>query len=428
MSFIDKTSKIIEDKIAPPLIKVSENKYIDAIQKTFVSFMPLLIIGSVFILIAALPIPGWDKIVAPLSGKLWGAVNSTFGLMSIGIALGVGYYLSSYYHKKDSEVDPFSGALITLFCFLSLYPVGANANGSTFITADNLGSTGIFAAIIVGIITVEIYRILINKRITIKMPEGVPPMVAGAFTALIPGFVAITLWWLVRQVMNIDIPVLIMNAFKPLVAAGSSVYAQGAAFLIDRLLWFVGIHGTNVVTSVMEPIWTQMLAQNVAAVKAALPAPEIVTEPFLNVFVRVSFLPLIVLMLRSKVKRYRTLGKLALPAAVFNIAEPIMYGLPLVLNPLLFIPWIVGYMFVFVFDFVMVAIHLVPVPYIMVPWTMPGPIAAFLGTGGSVAAAILSTASYVIMGFIWYPFFKALEKRTLREEGNEESDSGMNLG
>lgn len=420
MSFIERTTKTIEERIAPPLIKIAENKYLDAIQKTFMSFMPLLIIGSFFILIAALPIPGWDKIVAPIVGKLWGAVSSTFGLMSIGIALGVGYYLSSYYHKKDSEVDPFSGALITLFSFLILYPVGVTDKGAAFIPADNLGSTGIFAAIIVAIITVEIYRILINKRITIKMPEGVPPMVAGAFTALIPGFVAITLWWLVRQVMNIDIPVLIMNVFKPLVAAGSSVYAQGAAFLIDRLLWFVGIHGSNVVTSVMQPIWTQMLADNIAAAKVGLPAPHIVTEQFLNLFVRVSVLPLIILMMRSKVQRYRTLGKLALPAAIFNIAEPIMYGLPLVLNPLLFIPWVVGYMLLFVVDYIIVAIHLVPVPYIMVPWTMPGPIAAFLGTGGSFGAVLLSIASYVIMGFIWYPFFKALERKTLKEEGNEE--------
>lgn len=420
MTFIERTTKTIEEKIAPPLIKIAENRYIDAIQKSFMSFMPLLIIGSFFILLAALPIPGWDKLVAPIVNKLWGAESSLFGLMSIGIVLGVGYYLSSYYHKKDSEVDPFSGALITLFCFLILYPVGVNSKGASFIPADNLGSTGIFAAIIVAIITVEIYRFLINKRITVKMPEGVPPMVAGAFTALIPGFVAITMWWFVRQILNIDIPVLIMNAFKPLVAAGSSVYAQGMAFLIDRLLWFVGIHGTNVVTSVMEPIWTQMLAGNVAAAKAGLPAPNIVTEQFLNVFVRVSFLPLIILMMRSKVKRYRTLGKLALPAAIFNIAEPILYGLPVVLNPLLFVPWVVGYMFVFIFNYIIVAIHLVPVPYIMVPWTMPGPIAAFLGTGGSIGAALLSAASYVIMGFIWYPFFKALEKKTLKEEQNEE--------
>lgn len=422
MTVIDKITKIIEEKVAPPLIKVAENKYMDAIQKTFLTFMPFLILSSVFILVAALPVPGWDKIVAPIVGKLWGAVGSIFGLMSIAVALGIGYYLSSYYHKRDHEVDPFTGALIALFSFLILYPVGVNDKGGAFIPADNLGSTGIFAAIIVAIITVEIYRILINKKITIKMPEGVPPMVAGAFTALIPVFVSITFWWIIRQLLNIDIPVLIMAAFKPLVAAGASVYAQAAGFFIDRILWFVGIHGSNVVTSVMQPIWTQMLADNIAAVKTGLVPPHIASEQFINLFVRVSPLPLIILMLRSKVKRYKILGKLALPAAIFNIAEPILYGLPLVLNPLLFIPWVGGYMFLFVFNYIIVAIQLVPIPYLMVPWTMPGPIAAYLATGGSWRAGILSIISYVIMGFIWYPFFKALEKKTLREEEQQEFD------
>ena len=422
MTVIDRITKIIEEKVAPPLIKVAENKYMDAIQKTFLTFMPFLILSSLFILLAALPVPGWDKIVTPIVGKLWGAVSSIFGLMSIAVALGIGYYLSSYYHKKDREVDPFTGSLIALFSFLILYPIGVNDQGIASIPAANLGSTGIFAAIIVAIITVEIYRILINKRITIKMPEGVPPMVAGAFTALIPVFVSITLWWIIRQVLNIDIPVLIMGAFKPLVAAGSSVYAQGTGFFIDRILWFVGIHGSNVVTSVMQPIWTQMLADNIAAVQAGLTPPNIASEQFINLFVRVSPLPLIILMLKSKVTRYRTLGKLALPAAIFNIAEPILYGLPLVLNPLLFIPWVGGYMFLFAFNYVIVAIHLVPIPYLMVPWTMPGPIAAYLATGGSWRAGILSIVSYVIMGFIWYPFFKALERKTLSEEREQESD------
>ena len=416
MSFVEKVSQVVEKKIAPPLIKISENKYMDAIQKTFMSFMPILIIGSFFILLAALPIPAWSKLITPISGKLWGAVNSSFGLIAIGISAGMGYHLATYYHKKDNEVEPFSATLIVIFSFLMLFPIGVDDKIGAYIKADNFGSTGIFAAIISAIITIEIYRILINKRITVKMPEGVPPMVAGAFTALIPGFICITLWWVVRQIFNIDIPNVIMNAFKPLVAAGASVYAQFVGFLLDRLLWFVGLHGSNVVGSVMGPIWTQMATENVAAVSAGMAAPHIASEQFLNYFVRVSMLPLILLMLTSKVKRFKTLSKLALPASIFNIAEPIMFGLPLILNPLLFIPWVFGYLLLFIINYALIAINLVPAPYIIVPWTTPGPIAAYLGTGGSWIAAIVSVAGYVLMGLIWYPFFKALEKKTLEEE------------
>lgn len=416
MSFIDRTSDFVEKKVAPPLIRISENKYVDAIQKTFLAFMPILIIGSFFILLAALPIPAWTRLIGPIMGPLWGAVNSTFGLIAIGISAGMGFHLGTYYNKQDSEVEPFSTVLVVLFSFLILFPLAEHEDIGLYMTANNLGSTGIFVAIISAIITVEIYRVLINKRITIKMPEGVPPMVAGAFTALIPGFVAIAFWWIIRQVFNIDIPNLIMGVFEPLVAAGASVFAQFIGFTLDRLLWFVGLHGSNVVGSVMQPIWTQMATENVAAVKAGLPVPFIVSEQFLNYFVRVSMLPLILLMMNSKVKRFNILGKLALPSSIFNIAEPIMFGLPLILNPLLFIPWLFGYLLLFVLNYLLVIINVLPAAYIIVPWTTPGPIAAYLGTGGSWRAAIISVLGYVLMFFIWFPFFKALEKKTLEEE------------
>ncbi|AST57010.1 PTS lactose transporter subunit IIC [Thermoanaerobacterium thermosaccharolyticum] len=416
MSFVDKISQVVERRIAPPLIKISENRYIDSIQKAFMAFTPILLIGSLFILVAALPIPAWTKLITPISGKLWGAVNSTFGLMAVGPSFGIGYYLASYYHKKGSEIDPISAALISLFSFLILFPVGAAKDNSLFIPADNLGGTGIFSAIIVAIISVEIYRFFINKRITIRMPEGVPPMVADAFTALIPGFAALLLWWIIRQILNVNVPVVIMNAFKPLVAAGDNIVVVSAGFLLDRLLWFVGIHGSNVVASVLQPIWSTMLAQNVAAAHAGLPIPHIGSAEFLNYFPRVSMLPLIIWMLFSKDAGLKKLGQLAFPASIFNIAEPIIYGLPLVLNPFLFIPWVLGYLFLVVFDYAVVAAHLVTVPYISIPWTTPGPLMAYFGTGGDWRALILSILNYIIMALIWYPFFKVYERSRLKKE------------
>lgn len=214
-----------------------------------------------------------------------------------------------------------------------------------------------------------------------------------------------------------------MAGFTPIIAGGASFIAQFIGLLIDRLLWFVGIHGTNVVTSVMQPIWLDELAKNAAAVKAGEVIPYIASEQFLNYFVRVSMLPLVILMLMSSVKRYKTLGKLALAPSIFNIAEPVIFGLPIILNPILFIPWVFGYLFIFVFSYVVIAIGLVPAPYILVPWTTPGPIGAYLGTGGSWAAAILSLLNYVIMFFIWLPFYKIVEKQALKEQDEVESNT-----
>ncbi len=420
MAVMDKLTNAVENKIAPPLIKISKNRYLDSIQKAFIALMPVIILASFFVLLASFPIKAWQKMIEPIVGYFWGANGSTLGLLSIGLAIGVGYFLSKYYQEKNANVNPFSGAIISLFSFLMLFPVGVSEEIGAYLPANNLGSTGMFAAIIVSIISIEIYRFLIQKNIVIKMPEGVPPMVASAFTSLIPVFAAVTLWWVIRFLFQIDIVNLIMTGFEPIVAGGASFIAQFVGVFIDRLLWFVGIHGTNVVTSVMQPIWLDMLGSNVKAAEAGLAIPYIASEQFLNYFVRVSMLPLVVLMLISAVKRYRTLGKLALAPSIFNIAEPVIFGLPIILNPILFIPWIFGYLFIFTFSYLVIASGLVPAPYILIPWTVPGPIAAYLGTGGSWAAALLSTLNYVLMFFIWLPFYRIVEKQALKEQRENE--------
>ncbi len=422
MSMMDRLTNVVENKIAPPLIKISKNRYLDSIQKAFITLMPIIIIASFFVLLASFPIPAWQKLIEPISSYFWAGNSATMGLLSIGLSLGIGFYLSGYYKQYDDKVDPFSGAIISLFSFLMLFPIGTNDKIGAYLPADNLGSTGMFAAIIVGIISIEIYRLLVKKNIVMKMPEGVPPMVANAFTSLIPIFVTVTLWWIIRYPLNLDIVGLIMAGFKPIVAGGASFIAQFIGVFLDRLLWFVGIHGTNVVTSVMQPIWLDMLGQNQAAAEAGNVIPQIASEQFLNYFVRVSPLPLIVLMLMSSVKRYKTLGKLAVAPSLFNIAEPVIFGLPIILNPILFIPWVFGYLVIFVFSYLVIASGLVPAPYILLPWTTPGPIGAYLGTGGSWAAAILSTLNYVIMFFIWLPFYRILERQTLKEQSETENN------
>lgn len=422
MSMMDRLTNVVENKIAPPLIKISKNRYLDSIQKAFITLMPIIIIASFFVLLASFPIPAWQKLIEPISSYFWAGNSATMGLLSIGLSLGIGFYLSGYYKQFDDKVDPFSGAIISLFSFLMLFPIGTNDKIGAYLPADNLGSTGMFAAIIVGIISIEIYRLLVKKNIVMKMPEGVPPMVANAFTSLIPIFVTIALWWIIRYPLNLDIVGLIMAGFKPIVAGGASFIAQFIGVFLDRLLWFVGIHGTNVVTSVMQPIWLDMLGQNQAAAAAGNAIPQIASEQFLNYFVRVSPLPLIILMLMSGVKRYKTLGKLAVAPSLFNIAEPVIFGLPIILNPILFIPWVFGYLVIFVFSYLVIASGLVPAPYILLPWTTPGPIGAYLGTGGSWAAAILSTLNYVIMFFIWLPFYRILERQTLKEQNEIENN------
>lgn len=413
-----KITDFIENQVAPPLIRLAEVRYLQVIQRTFMALMPILIFSSLLILIAALPIPGWDKIVAPLTGQLWGGVNSTLGFFAVAVAIVSGYYLGEYYRDKGYNITPITTAIMSFIGFMMFFPMFNTQDGKLVVNSGNFGSTGLFAAIIISICVVELYRLFIKYNLTIKMPEGIPPMVLEAFTSLIPSTLVMLIAWLISQVLKVDVPTLVNSLFAPLVSAGKGPVPQFISFFLDRLLWFTGIHGTNVVSSVMQPIWTQMITENMEAYKAgAHIIPNLFTAEWCNYFIRISVLPIAFLAARSKVKRYKTLGKLCLPASVFNIAEPVMYGLPIVLNPILFIPWVVGFSALWIWTYIFTAVvHLIPPIIIQVAWTVPAPIAAYLGTGGNVPAMLFSCLNYVILGVIFYPFFKVLERQELKAE------------
>lgn len=418
---MDKLVNFIEVKLAPPLIKISQNRYLDAVQKAFMSFMPYLLISSFFLLFTSLPIPGWKELVTPLTPLFGRMINGTLGIIAIGISLLLGYHLGAFYEKKDNRINKISTALLSVVSFLLLFPITVTEDGATIMNAAYFGSTGIFSALIVSIISVEIYRLVIKKNLVIRMPEQVPPMVTQSFMAIIPAFLTLLFWFLVIIFGGLDLPGLVDKAFAPILMAGSSAFAQFIAFMLDRVLWFVGIHGSNVVGSVMSPVWTQMISENIDAFAKGADVPYLFTNVWLEYTVRVSLVPLVVLMVFSKVKRYKTLGKMALLPAVFNIAEPIMFGLPLVLNPILFIPWVLGYAVVFGISFIFTGVlHLIPPMVATVPWTIPGPIAAFLGSNGNIWATLVSCLNLILMFFIWWPFFKVLEKQEVAAEREQQ--------
>lgn len=414
---MDKFTNFIETKLAPPLVRISQIRYLQAIQRVFMTTMPVLIFSSFLILAVALPIPGWDKIVADFSGKLWMGVNSTLGLLSLLVAILCGYHLGAYYQEKGEKALPINTAIVAFLSFMMFNPIFVTTEGQAVVSATFFGSTGIFAAFFISFTSVEIYRFFLNRNFTIKMPAGVPPMVVDAFTSLIPSMVAIGAYWLIAQVAEINILQIINDGFQPLVTAGKGPIPQFFSFFLDRLLWFTGIHGSNVVQSVMKPVWIQMFTENAEALQQGLAIPNLLTEEWCNYFVRISVLPICVLAATSKVKRYKTLGKMALPASIFNIAEPMMFGLPLILNPILFVPWVFGWSLLWIWTYIFTAIIPILPPVItQVAWTVPCPISAYLATGGSWVAGLFSLGNYFIIGLIFFPFFKVLEKQAIKEE------------
>ena len=427
---MEKLTIFIEEKLAPPLIRLSETRYLQALQHTFMTMMPYMIIGALAVLVlnlgglfnanTGLNMPGVadaiNNFIAPHRPWLGQITRITIDIMGIMTAVLNGYYLATYYSKKNNKISGIVGGslgFVSFLAFIDISALSANFGWPTFI----LGAPSIFGAIFISIAAIEIYRCLVEKNVTIKMPDGVPPMVTAAFTSLIPVTVVIIVMSIIGMAFEgFDLLQVINQAFSHLVVAGSGPVPQFIGWMLDRILWFVGLHGSNIVGSVMGPIWQTSAAENVAAFEAGQAIPHMFTSGWINFYVRISVLPIALLCWQSRSKRFKSLGKLAMPGSIFNIAEPIMFGLPIVLNPLMFVPWVFGFGLMFIFFAILGVFGITPPVIAPVVWTMPAPLGAWIGTGFNIIAPILSLLAYVMLYFIFYPFFKIMEKQELANE------------
>lgn len=439
VTVLDRITTMIDQKIAPPLLKISQNKYLESLQRTFMTLMPYMILGATATLIlnlgglfasgTGLNLPqladAINAVIAPMRPFLLQIVFVTINLLALLTTILNGYYLADYYHEKNVKINPIAcGAvsMIAFLCFIDFGQLSANFDWPNYI----LGSPSLFGGIVISICAAEIYRWCIVRNITVKMPDSVPPMVADAFTSMIPVVVIVIVFSILgRGISNFDFLAIINKAFSYLVVGGSGAAAQFLGFFLDRILWFVGLHGSNVVGSVMQPIWTTMITDNINAFAANQAIPYMFTEQWINSYVRVSLFPVALLCVMSNVKRFKVLGKLSLPGTIFNIAEPIMYGLPIVLNPLMFVPWVLGFCATFLFNVVLSFLGMTPPIISMVVWTMPAPLAAFIGSGFQWTALVVSLLNFVLIFLIFLPFFRVMEKQELEKEREIEEAKGL---
>ncbi len=432
---LDRVTRFIEEKIAPPLLRLSQVRYLEALQRTFVTLMPYMILGATATLIlnlsglfateGGLNLPGVanaiSAVVEPCRPWLLQIVFVTINLLALITTVLNGYFMADYYHTKDENISPIAGAVVSFvafLCFIDFSQLSANFDWPSYI----LGSPSLFGGILISILAIELYRFLIGKKFTIKMPEAVPPMIAAAFTSMIPVSVVIVVCSIVgRGFASFDFLAMLNHLCAYLVVGGSGPVAQFAGFLMDRLLWFVGLHGSNIVSSVMQPIWTTMITDNINAFAAHQAIPYMFTEQWINFYVRCSVFPIALLCTMSKVKRFKVLGKLSLPGTIFNIAEPVMYGLPVVLNPLLFVPWVLGFGVLFIFNAILGVLGITPAMVSMVVWTMPAPLASFIGSGFNPVAPLITLVNIVLIFLMFLPFFKVMEKQELAAEKQYET-------
>lgn len=413
---MDKFMNYFQERVVPPLVRVGNEKHLLAIRNGITITIPFIIVGSLFLILGNMPFEWWPDFIGKLGPMMNVVVNCSFGVLGVLAVIGIGYNLAKIY-----ELDPITGAVMSLVAFLL-----TQVTGELQLDTSNFGSSGLFTAILVSLLSVEVLKVCVKRGFIIKLPEGVPSAVANSFASLIPGAIVMILVWVIRVVCGFNITNFITFVLSPIVFALNTLPGILILCLVSSLLWSAGIHGDMIIyQSIAMPIVLQYLTENTAAFMAHEPIPYITAFGFYDFFVCAggtgATISLVFLMLRSKSKLYKSVGKVAFPSACFEINEPVVFGFPIVLNPMILIPYVVTPLVLATGTYILMYFNIIGRPVLMLPWTMPPIIGPFLATGGDWKAAVWSAMSLAIAAIIYYPFFKTCEKQQLLNEKYEEN-------
>ena len=422
----------LESVMGPIAIKLDQNKYLTAIKDGFFGVTSILIVGSIFLLFSSLPIPGYPEFMAGIFGDNWAQFflipyEWTMNVMNLYVVIGMARSLAKQY-----KVDDLGAMIVSLVALLIVTPAIADVDGASGIPVANLGASGLFLGMIVAITATEIYRWVIEKGWVIKFPDSVPSNVSTAFSALAPAVIIMLIFNFVRMgfEMTADGSA---NAFifrvlqTPLLALGGSLTANLIAMFTQQLLWSFGIHGANIVGSVMSPIRLALTVENAEAWGAGQELPNIMTGQF------ISYLPtmggsgatfglMFLMIFMAKSTQFKTLGSLALGPGLFNINEPVIFGIPIVLNPIMLIPFIGVPLVIMALSYLVMVTGIVPYTNgVNLPWTTPAPIGMFLVSGWrgglwSIVVGFISAALY-------FPFFRVVDNQAYAIETGDPAQA-----
>ncbi|GMA97824.1 PTS sugar transporter subunit IIC [Pelosinus sp. IPA-1] len=429
--------EFLEKYFVPFAGRIGSQRHLVAVRDGFVAIMPLVLVGALAVLINSFPIPAYQDVMNNIFGKSWKSFGAnlwtgTFAIMALITVISTSFSLARSYNA-----DGLAAALVSFGSLIMLY---SGSEKDWAIPFGFLGAQGLFVALFVALISTEIFvKLMGNPRLLIKMPEGVPPAVAKSFAALIPSIVVLTLFGVLKCITNtLDIPNIhqaIFNAIQAPIAGladhlGSAILV---AFLV-HILWFFGLHGTNILGPLLNAVYLPAINDNIAALQAGTAIPNIVTMPFFDAFVWMggagtTISLLAALFIAGKRKSNQSMAKLAAGPALFNINEPMMFGLPIVLNPLYLIPFVLTPIVLTIVTYMAIASGLVPKTIAMMPWTTPPVIGGFLVTG-SVMGALLSFVNLVIGVILYIPFIILGERHENKSDiaaAKSQSIKGTNV-
>lgn len=431
------------NQLSNALMKVGKwadkNEYLNAVKEAFQMFIPFTIIGAMGTLWTSVLCnanTGLGSIFPPIMAlsflnPAFNAVNfCTIGYIGLGITVLVGALLGS-----SKGHDPIYCGLLSLLCLAGVSQSSmdvAAADGTVIETIkgifnSNLGSTGIFTGIIVAICSVELFNTIMKiDALRIKMPDKVPGSVAKSFSSLVPGFLVILIMGLISLVIY-TVTGGYLNDFiynliqAPLLRLGSSLPGILVFVLIAVMLWSVGLHGENMINGVLNPILISLMVENTEAVEADGATMNIINFSFYRTFLCTGGTGMVLaltiaFLITGKREENRSIAKLSLVSNLFNIGEVCMFGYPVVLNPILIIPFIASSLASIIMGYVLTAIHICPIMYVNMPWTMPPFLLGFLASGGNIMGGVCQLIALAVSTLIYLPFVKLYEKQQAAAE------------
>lgn len=405
----------MEKYVMPVANRLGNECHLRAIRDAFMSLLPINFMGGIAAVLSSLPFLPGDSVVFAWINAL------TLGAMSIYVCIGIIHFLC-----KSRKIESFLPILLGVCGFLMLVmePMSLGWDGKV-VEISYMDGKGLIAAMLIAILTADLYCYMRKREFgKISLPDTVPASLSDVFASIVPGAILLLIYTVIFMLVNAagtTLPKLIYGILSPSLKAVDNLGFTIFITLFVHIFWFFGIHDAAL-SGVLSPIRDGNLSINAAAHAAGQALPNIFTTPFWVYFVVIggcgSVLALCVMLCRSKSKQLKTIGRLGIIPAFFNISEPVIFGLPLMLNPVFFIPFLLTSALNGGIAFITMQIGFIGKSFAMLSWQMPSVIGAFLSTM-DWKAPVLIVALMVLDGIIYYPFFKIYEKNLVKEELGE---------
>lgn len=397
---------------------VGGNIYLRSISKGVMPNLPIIIIGSFASLFVGLPIPFWQSFIqsAGLVTILNMVVAATTNMLGVYFTYGI-----AKAYAKNLELQADLVPILAIVAYLTLSPLADPEASSANFAYTYLGTKGMIVGIFVAVFTVKIFKAIVDAKIVIKMPEGTPDYVSNSFVSLIPGFVVIIVAMVVRALFGLtpwgNIFDCLYNLLQiPLTAImGNNVIAMCIFQLITQLLWVFGVH-PGFLTSLTGPIMFGLDGMNQAAYAAGEPIPSVIGMAFSYAMTVAVVYPAfaVAVALFSKSSQLKTVGKISVAPAFLGISEPLIFGVPVVLNPFVAVPWIITPMLNFVLGYLACSSGLVAKYAGVTVFNFPMVATGLLN--GSVSLAIMEVVLFVLDVLVYMPFIRMQDKKYLADE------------